>query len=63
MASRKEYMREWRKVNPNYHRRYLTQRHCKECNEEIFRKDSNTKGLLYHLTKNHFVDYEEFMKG
>ena len=37
MASRKEYMREWRKVNPGYNHRTkkLVQRYCKECNVEV----------------------------
>ena len=37
MASRKEYMREWRKSNPGYNHRTkkLVQRYCKECNVEV----------------------------
>ena len=35
MASRKEYMREWRKANPSYNKGNLVQRHCKECNVEV----------------------------
>ena len=35
MASRKEYMREWRKANPNYYKSGTSKRHCKECNIEV----------------------------
>ena len=35
MASRKLYMREWRKTNPNYNNGNPAQRYCKECNVEV----------------------------
>ena len=35
MASRKEYMKEWRKANPNYYKSGTSKRHCKECNIEV----------------------------
>ena len=35
MASRKLYMRQWRKANPNYYKSGTSKRHCKECNIEV----------------------------
>ena len=35
MASRKLYMRKWRKANPSYNKGNLIQRYCKECNVEV----------------------------
>ena len=35
MASRKLYMRQWRKANPNYYKSGTSKRQCKECNIEV----------------------------